>query len=56
MGLAPDTYDVGEMSILNRMKKIMRDKHGYTDEDFADYGFLDIESMFLDDCGEEDFR
>ena len=51
----PD-YDVEEMSVLARMKKIMREKHGYTDEDFEDATFTDIESMFLDDCGEEDFR
>lgn len=53
--VTPD-YDVEEMSVLARMKKIMREKHGYTDEDFEDATFADIESMFLDDCGEKDFR
>jgi hypothetical protein len=51
-----DAYDVPEMNVLARMKRIMIDKHGYDAEDFEGYGFLDIESMFLDDCGEEDFR
>jgi hypothetical protein len=51
----PD-YDVPEMNVLTRMKKIMKEKHGYTDEDFEGATFMDIESMFLDDCGEEDFR
>lgn len=49
-------YDVEEMSVLARMKKIMKEKHGYDDEDFEDCTFADIESMFLDSCGEEDFR
>lgn len=49
-------YDVEEMSVLARMKHILKTKHGYTDEDFEEATFMDIESMFLDDAGEEDFR
>lgn len=49
-------YDVPEMNVLARMKKIMIEKHGYTREEFDGCSFTEIESMFLDDCGEEDFR
>jgi hypothetical protein len=49
-------YDVEEMSVLARMKKIMKEKHGYESDDFDGMSFTDIESMFLDDCGEKDFR
>ena len=52
----PDEYDVEEMSVLARMKHVLKTKHGYTDEDFEECTFLDIESMFLDDAGEPDFR
>jgi hypothetical protein len=51
-----DYYDAEERDVLSRMKRIMIEKHGYTEEDFIDTTFLDVESMFLDDCGEEDFR
>jgi hypothetical protein len=49
-------YDVGEMNVLARMKRIMIEKHGYAPKDFEGYNFTEIESMFLDDCGEPDFR
>jgi hypothetical protein len=49
-------YDVEEMGVLTRMKHVMKTKHGYTDADFEGATFMDIESMFLDDCGERDFR
>jgi hypothetical protein len=54
--MQPDTYDEAEMSVLARMKKIMRERHGYAAEDFAGMTFADIESEFLDFCGEPDFR
>ena len=50
------TYDVPELGVLARMKHVLRTSHGYTDEDFKDATFADIESMFLDDAGEVDFR
>jgi hypothetical protein len=49
-------YDVEEMSVLARMKHVMKTKHGYINDDFDGMSFTDIESMFLDDCGEKDFR
>jgi hypothetical protein len=49
-------YDVEELSVLERMKRIMIEEHGYTRADFEECTFADIESMFLDDCGEPDFR
>lgn len=49
-------YDVEEMGVLAHMKHILKTKHGYTDADFEEATFADIESMFLDDAGEKDFR
>ena len=51
-----DPHDVEEMTVLQRMKHILKTKHGYTDADFEEQTFADIESMFLDDAGEKDFR
>lgn len=51
-----DAYDEEEMDVLRRMKQIMIDKHGYEGTEFEDATFTEIESMFLDDCGEPDFR
>lgn len=51
-----DAYDVEEVSVLVRMKRIMVEQHGYEPDYFDGMGFLEIESIFLDDCGEEDFR
>lgn len=48
--------DVGEMTILQRMKHVLKTKHGRSDADFAGLSFHDIERMFLDDAGESDFR
>lgn len=48
--------DVGEMTILQRMKHVLKTKHGHSDADFAGLSFHDIERMFLDDAGESDFR
>lgn len=47
-------YDTEEMSIFNRMKCILRDKHEWEHEDFEGMTFLDVEACFLD--VEEDFR
>lgn len=49
-------YDVPEVAVLERMKKIMMEKHDWEPEDFDGMSFMDIESEFLDGCGEEDFR
>ena len=49
-------YDIEEMTVLQRMKTIMIRKHGWELEDFEGMTFLDIESEFLDGCGEPDFR
>lgn len=54
--MRPDEYDVEEMGVLARMKHVLKTEHGYTDDDFEDATFMDIESMFLDDAGEADFR
>lgn len=54
--MRPDEYDIEEMGVLARMKHVLKTKHGYTDEDFEGATFADIESMFLDDAGEPDFR
>lgn len=49
-------YDTAEITVLERMKRIMIQKHGWEREDFEGMTFLDIESEFLDGCGEPDFR
>ena len=49
-------HDEPEMSVLKKMKYILKTKHGYSNDDFEGLSFADIESIFLDDAGEPDFR
>ena len=49
-------YDLEEMTVLQRMRHVLVTKHGWDEEDFEEMSFMDIESAFLDDAGEEDFR
>lgn len=49
-------YDVEELTVMGRMKKTLKEKHGWEDEDFEGMTFTDVESEFLDSYGEEDFR
>lgn len=49
-------YDVVEVAVLERMKRVMMEKHGWEIDDFEGMSFTDIEAEFLDGCGEKDFR
>lgn len=54
--LKEDKHDKPEMSVRKRMEKAIKDAWGYTDADFEDMSFADIESIYLDDLGLPDFR
>lgn len=40
--------DDPEYALLQKMKKVLKQKHGFSDEDLADMSFADVESEYLD--------
>lgn len=49
-------YDAPEQAILDRMKRILAEEDGIESAELDGLSFTDVESMFLDDYGHEDFR
>lgn len=47
-------YDTEEVSVIQRMRRVLIEKYGWEPEDFEGMSFTDVEYEFLE--VEEDFR